>query len=45
LSELLANADGAAWPILDYVYRDFGYRGNPIPREFDPVTKRLTLGA
>ncbi len=44
VSELEANADACALPIIESIYKDFGYRGRPVPREFDPVTKRLNLG-
>lgn len=42
---LAENPDGAAWPIIQYVYQSFGYpRPEAIPREFNAQTRRLMLG-
>lgn len=43
-SALSENADACAWPVVESVYRAFGYEARAIPREFDPQTRRLTLG-
>lgn len=42
--KLANNPDGVAWPIIEYVYRAFGYpRREAIPREFNAQTRRLTF--
>lgn len=43
-AQLIEEPEAFAWQVIRTVYEEFGYSEDKIPRQFDPITRRLRIG-